>query len=422
MQAWLYLRSLDFLSLVSLFWFMVILEVPRYSVGAIVIALDAIWRRPPLPGYWRPTISILLVGHNEAHILRRCALALAEQTVMLRRPSVQIVVVDDGSTDGMIGIARRLRNEKLIDDILRVDRRGGKSAGVNLGLTVCRGEIVVILDIDTTLDRNAIEVLLPYFRDPRVGGVGGDMGVGNPSASLITRHQEIEYLITISLGRRIGGLLGTLSIISGAFGAFRRSAVLGVGGQDTEVGEDADLTMKLRRAGWHICFAPEAHALTNVPEDMTALIAQRLRWDRGVVTIWLRKFRGVFDPRPATFRLTDVAALLDVLSFQFILVLAFPLYAVWLYYCFDTFALLIISATLIGYAVMDILALTVAACLVTGPHRVPGLLIYLPLYAIVKMAIMRPVSLIAILQELVFRSSYRDRYVPVHVQRQMEQQ
>jgi poly-beta-1,6-N-acetyl-D-glucosamine synthase len=420
MQAWWYFRSLDTVSLVSMFWFMVVLELPRYSFATVVVGLDALWRRLPAPLRWPPTVSILLVGHNEARVLRRCVVALAEQSVMLRRSQVQIVVVDDGSTDEMTAIARRLRDENLIDDVLHVRVRGGKSAGVNLGLTVCRGEIVVILDIDTTLDRHAIEMLLPYFADPRVGGVGGDMGVGNASASLVTRHQEIEYLISISLGRRIGDLLGTLSIISGAFGAFRRSAILGVGGQDTEVGEDADLTMKLRRAGWRIRFAPEARALTNVPETMPGLIAQRLRWDRGVVTIWLRKFRGVFDPRAATFRLIDVLALVDVLLFQFVLTLMFPIYMGWLWYHFDTFSLSIVGATLIGYIVMDILALTVAAGLTTDLGRALGLLIYLPVYAVLQMTVMRQVRLIAILQELLLRSSYRDPYVPARVMSQVE--
>ena len=141
-----------------------------------------------------------------------------------------------------------------------------------------------------------------------------NIGVRNARVSLITRHQAIEYAISISLGRSIQDVLGILSIVSGAFGAFRRSAIEEVGGQDVEVGEDADLTMKLRRAGWRIRFAPGAHALTDVPETVSALIAQRLRWDRGLITIWMRKFRGVFDPRQSTFRLIDVAALADVLG------------------------------------------------------------------------------------------------------------
>lgn len=420
MEAWSVLRSLDTLSLVSLFWYMLVLELPRYTFAAVVVGFDALWRAPPAASFAQPTVSVLLVGHNEARALRRCVLGLAEQTAMRRRGQVQVVVVDDGSTDGMSAVAQRLRGEGLVDDTLRVRTRGGKSAGVNLGLTVCRGEVVVIVDIDTTLDRGAIDALLPYFADPRVGGVGGDLGVGNVDASLATRHQAIEYLISISLGRRIGDLLGTLPIVSGAFGAFRRGAVLGVGGQDAEVGEDADLTMKLRRAGWRIRFAPDARALTNVPETMPGLIAQRLRWDRGVVTIWLRKFRGTFDPRPGTFRLVDVLTLVDVLLFGFVLTLVFPFYLGWLWLHFGAFSLSLLGASLIAYAAMDLLALATAISVAPDPRRAARLLVYLPLHVILQFGVMRPVRLIALLQELLFRSSYRDPYVPARVMRQVE--
>jgi poly-beta-1,6-N-acetyl-D-glucosamine synthase len=419
MQAVWFLSSLDTRGLVLLFWYMVVLELPRYSFGALAACVDAACRRPPPPVWPQPTVSVLLVGHNEAHALRRCALGLAEQSLMRQRSLVQVVVVDDGSTDGMSRVAQRLRAEKLIDDFLTVSTRGGKSAGVNLGLTVCRGDVVVILDIDTTLDRNAIERMLPYFRDPRVGAVSGDIGVRNARDTLVTRHQEIEYLISISLGRRIGDLLGTLSIVSGAFGAFRRTAVLGVGGQDVEVGEDADLTMKLRRAGWRIRFAPESRALTAAPETMPRLIAQRLRWDRGIVTIWLRKFRGTFDPRSNIFRLIDVFALLDVLVFQLILTLVFPVYVVWLWYTCGWFSLSILAATLICYVVLDCLALLTATLLSPYPQSA-WLPVYMPVHVMIELAVMRVVRLIAILQELLFRSSYRDPYVPARVMRQAE--
>ena len=303
MPAWQFLGSLDTFSMISLFWYMLVLEVPRYCLGAIVIgftgALSAAASHPAR----EPDDQRAAGRPQRGHCPAPCVLALAEQTVMRNRLQVQIVVVDDGSTDGMLRIADDLRAAGLVDDLLHVAMRGGKSAAVNLGLTVCRCEIMVILDIDTTLDRDALERLLPYFADPRVGGVGGDLGVRNAGASLITRCQQIEYLIGISLGRRIGDLLGLLTIVSGAFGAFRRSAVLGVGGQDVEVGEDADLTMMLRRAGWRIRFAPDAHGLTQAPETVPGLISQRLRWDRALVTIWFRKYRGALDPFQSNFRL-----------------------------------------------------------------------------------------------------------------------
>jgi poly-beta-1,6-N-acetyl-D-glucosamine synthase len=160
--------------------------------------------------------------------------------------------------------------------------------------------------------------------------------------------------------------------------------------------------------------------MTNVPETTPALIGQRLRWDRGIVTIWFRKFRSVFDPRAATFRLIDVLALLDVLLFQMILTLSFPIYVIWLWYYFDTFALTIIGATLVGYVTMDLLALAVAATLVGDLRRGLGLLIYLPAFAVMQMCLMRQVRLIAVLQELFLRSSYHDPYVPARVMRQVE--
>ena len=224
----------------------------------------------------------------------------------------------------MIDVGRALQREGKIDRLLRLEHRSGKSAGVNLALSACRGDIVIIADVDTTFDRDAFAEILAYFADPTVGAVSGNLGVRNLSTSLMTRVQGIEYAIGFSLGRRIADALGILSIVSGAFGAFRRLALEQVGRQDVEVGEDADLTMKLRRAGWRIRFAPEANGLTIVPETVTSLIAQRLRWDRGLVTIWLRKFRGAFDPRQSTFRLLDMFSVVDVLISKLSWHLLFP--------------------------------------------------------------------------------------------------
>jgi cellulose synthase/poly-beta-1,6-N-acetylglucosamine synthase-like glycosyltransferase len=296
MSALSFLRSLDTTSIILLFWYTTLLEIPRYTIGAFLVATSSLW--PPRAGAAESglTVSVVLVGHNEAQALAACVEALAEQTIARKPGRMQLIVVDDGSTDGMADIARRLQRERKIDEMLRLNLRGGKSAGVNLGLSVCKGDIVIISDVDTTFDRDAFAMILRHFADPGIGAVSGNLGARNASATLVTRHQAIEYAIGISVGRRIADMLGMLSIVSGAFGAFRRTAVEAVGRQDVEVGEDADLTMKLRRAGWHIGFAPEARALTQVPETISALIAQRLRWDRGLITIWARKFRGALDP------------------------------------------------------------------------------------------------------------------------------
>src|SRR3990172_8767857 len=94
---------------------------------------------------------------------------------------------------GWPGIARKLQREHKIDELLRLTLRGGKSAGVNLGLSVCKGDIVIIADVDTTFDRDAFALILRHFADPRVGAVSGNLGARNASATLVTRHQAIEY-------------------------------------------------------------------------------------------------------------------------------------------------------------------------------------------------------------------------------------
>jgi biofilm PGA synthesis N-glycosyltransferase PgaC len=420
MDSLSFLASLDSFSLLLFFWYAALLELPRYLIGALVLAVTTPWQSASRPVDRELSVSVLLVGHNEVGALRRCVTCLADQTVAHFPGRMQVVAVDDGSTDGMGALTRRLKAEGLVDVALSVAQRGGKSAGVNLALTFCHNDIVIICDIDTTLDRDAIEAVLRPFADPRVGAVSGDLGVRNATATLISRQQAIEYLVTISLGRRIDDMLGTLSIVSGAFGAFRRVAIEGVGGQDVEIGEDADLTLKLRRAGWGIRFAPEARAFTDVPETIAGLVTQRLRWDRGLVTIWLRKFRGNLDPRQASFRLVDLLALLDVLLFQVALPVTFPAYLIWICYNYGPFALTILGATLIGYALFSMVVFFIAAAFSVDTSIGLRLLPYMPLHFLTQIGLMRPVRLVALFQETVFRSSYRDPYVPARVMRQVE--
>jgi poly-beta-1,6-N-acetyl-D-glucosamine synthase len=417
-----FLSSLDLTTFVLLFWYTAVLDLPRYTIGALIVAIAAMFSPPRRRSHLAslPSVSILLVGHNEEKVLRTCVASLWEQTIAQQGgPPMEVIVVDDGSIDAMYDVARGLLARGFIHKAFRLHYRGGKSAGVNLAIGAAKNDIVIIADIDTTFDRDAFEIMLGYFDDPAVGAVSGNIGVRNADASLVARHQAIEYCIGISLGRRIMDVLGILSIVSGAFGAFRRHALDEVGRQDVEVGEDADLTMKLRRAGWRIRFAPEARALTDVPVTLTQLTGQRMRWDRGLITIWTRKFRSALDPRRVTFQIADAMVIADILLFQIGLALVFPVYMVWLFYSVGDLAITVIVTTLIAYAVLDLLAFVTAAALDGG--RLLGLAVYMPFYTAMQISIMRLIRIVAILQELIFRSSYRDPYVPERVMQVVEQ-
>jgi poly-beta-1,6-N-acetyl-D-glucosamine synthase len=416
-DAILALWSLDGAAIMVMFWHALIFEVPRFTLATTLVGAVAALRpdRFPRDAGRHPTLSIVMAGHNEGKnhagkTLRRTILGLKEQT----RKDFQIVVVDDGSTDDMSEVGQRLREEGLIDVFLTSGRRGGKVAAINLGLTQCTGEIVMNVDIDTSFDRDAIERMLEPFADPDVGAVSGNIAVRNHDASIVSRFQTIQYLISISLGRRVTDLLGTLFIVSGAFGAFRRRAIDQVGSFDMGPGEDADITIKLRQAGWKVRFQPHAWALTDVPETAMALFRQRLRWNRSLVRIRIRKYGQILNPLRANFSLLDALGTLDIIFFQAILPISFYIYLLWLLATFGGGALLILLTVTTVYIVAELVTFVVAVSVSEHYGRL-RLLPYVFGYALFNAYLLRAVSVYSYLQELIFRSSYRDPYVPSRV-------
>jgi biofilm PGA synthesis N-glycosyltransferase PgaC len=387
-----FLLSLDPISIALLFWFTLLFDVPRYVIS---LAVTSIFERKKLPPLHLAT-SAIVAGYNEAASIRACVESIEAD---------QIIVVNDGSTDGMGKIVEQLKAEGLIHKAIHLPIRSSKITALNLGLAECTGEIVFIIDADTVLELGAIAAALPYFADPDVGAVSGDLKVANENASLTTHFQAIEYAIAISMGRQVSDALDLMPNVSGAFGAFRRSALLQVGGLDMEVSEDAALTMKLRYAGYKIRFAPEAVCWTNVPETLTALTLQRFRWDAGLITIWCRRCIGNISPLSPNFRLTEALVILDVVWFSVTLPLALPIYCVWLWSNIGEFTVTLLGAIFIGLTALDILVCVVA--------RVPfRLLPYVPLYTLMQNLVMRPVRIMAVLGELIFVNSRRDNYIP----------
>jgi poly-beta-1,6-N-acetyl-D-glucosamine synthase len=388
------LMALDPADLILLFWFTVIFDLPRYFISVAVIIFIPRNKLPPL----QLTTSAIVAGHNEAMSLRACVESIEAD---------QIVIVDDGSTDAMWEVAQSLLNEGLAHAAIRLPFRSSKAAALNVGLERCTGEIIFIVDADTILDPGAIAAALPYFSDPRVGGVSCDLKLRNEETSLITRFQTIEYATSITVGKQIADMLGIMPNVSGACGAFRRSALLQVGGLGIEVAEDANLSMNLRRHGWDLRFALEAIARTNGPETIIGLLLQRLRWDTGIITIWWRKYAGNLNPFRADFRLSNALTSLDIVWFSVILPLVLPIYIVWLWNYVGEFAFTLLLAIFFGLSVLDLLTLL----LIRMPLR---LLPYIPFYICVQNLIMRPLRIIALLSELIFTISRRDNYIPQH--------
>jgi cellulose synthase/poly-beta-1,6-N-acetylglucosamine synthase-like glycosyltransferase len=406
-----YLMAQSSESLLRMFWFVAIFEFPRYTLSFLSVAAILFYpkgRQQPFLGH----VTILIAGHNEEDKIERCVLALREQS---RMPD-EIIVISDGSADRMSEKLRDLQDAGLITEGHSTQVRAGKSAALNLALSRASGDIVIVTDCDCTFDRHALRDILEPFDDPRVGAVAGNIVVRNAHRNLITAFQAIEYLISISQGKQALDLTNQVSCISGAFGAFRRNALLGVGGYDAGGGEDLDVTLSLRKAGWKTVFASDALCYTDVPEKLSVLVRQRFRWERDAVHLRYRKHSELLDPFSSRFSLRELAHQADFLIFNLGSAVLFPIYIVWLYVTFGDLGLIILLGAQVGMLLLDGVAFILAA-LVSPKVNSVGLLPYVPGYSLFNGLFMRFVRLGAYLEEWIFAASYRDTYVPQKVHR-----
>ena len=415
------LGQFDWATWFSMFWFMVLLEVPRYTLSAIAVFAASFARAAvPTPAEQRHLdglkLSIVIAGHNEADAIERCLRSLGEQT----RRIDEIIFIDDGSTDGMREIIHKYRLLGQIDIALSNQVRSGKSASCNLGFSLAKGDIIINLDADCSYDCDAIERLIEPFIDPRVGATTGSIGVRNYDYSAVTAYQAIEYIVSIGMGKRALDMLDMVVCASGAFGAFRREAIHQVGLLAPGPGEDFDLTLRLRRCGWKIRFAANSWCFTDTPATLAALIRQRRRWDRDTLRTRLRKFRDTFHARRRRFALLETFEQCEWLVMNGLVTLVFPIYVAWLFLCFGLGALNILIAVALVYLVLDaigfLMALTI--CLRYSAGMVWTIAPYILTFGLYNGVFMRCVRLHAYWEEWIYRASARDSYSPSRVSHQ----
>jgi cellulose synthase/poly-beta-1,6-N-acetylglucosamine synthase-like glycosyltransferase len=393
------------------------LDGTRYAFsGLALLVVDMAhwsWRalRPRAePPAFRPSVCALLVGYNEASTIARTL-----GSVWGTYPGLEIVVVDDGSTDGMADVARGFARTHAGVTVVRRERRGGKSSGMNFGLCLTQAEVVVAIDCDSFLGNDAIERMVQPLRDPRVGAVSGTVIVRSPRKKLIVRLQAYEYLRSIFIGRVLSERLGILGIVSGAFGAFRREALMRTQGWDVGPPEDLDLVLAIRKCGYRIATAQYAYCLTKTPEQWGRLIKQRMRWDEsGVIRNHCRKHLDMAQPFAANFRLANLALFLESWTTNL-----FTLAGMWIWLAVMAWTRLgelanIAVLLYLGYTACEVLNALVI--LVYSEHRRRDFLTCLvvplsPLYQGV-LSVQRTLSM---LREGLWRTSFRDNFVPEHV-------
>ena len=245
-----------------------------------------------------PPLSVLVPAYNEAATIRDTLLSLAAQ----RYPSaIEVIVIDDGSTDGTAEVVRAQRNARV--RLVRLGRNAGKAAALNRGLALARHELIVTVDADTWLQRDALRLLAKAYLDgpPHMRAVAGAVFVDNRQASWVSRLQYWDYFHGIAATKRVQSAYGAALVAQGAFSIYQRSMLREIGGWPDCVGEDIVMTWAILKRGWSVGYAEDAICFTHVPETLGALRRQRARWARGLVEAFRYHPGLLFKRRLVTF-------------------------------------------------------------------------------------------------------------------------
>jgi cellulose synthase/poly-beta-1,6-N-acetylglucosamine synthase-like glycosyltransferase len=285
-----------------------------------------------------PPISLIAPAYNES-------LNIVESTrslLSIRYPHYEVIVVNDGSKDDTLQKLidnfdlvpslrahdnlvphkpiRRIFRSRLYNNLVVVDKEnGGKADALNVGIDVSRSPLFCAVDADSMLESDALlHAVQPFLRNPaEVVAVGGTIRVANGcdihggrvirvglSRKLLPLLQTVEYTRAFLIARIAMSRLNVLTMISGAFGIFRRSAAVAAGGYDTNtVGEDYELVMRLHRyhlenkIPYDVVSVAEPVCWTEVPQSVNILSRQRKRWQRGALETFFKHKKLLFNPR-----------------------------------------------------------------------------------------------------------------------------
>jgi peptidoglycan-N-acetylglucosamine deacetylase len=273
---------------------------------------------PADTAYYKPCVAVLVPAYNEEKVIVRTVRAVLASDY----PHLRVIVIDDGSKDKTLEVARQafLKEEATGRVIILTKPNSGKADALNFGLEHLQDEeIFVGIDADTVIAPEAISRLVPHFLNPKVAAVAGNAKVGN-RVNLWTRWQALEYITSQNFERRALNTLGAVSVVPGAIGAWRTSAVREAGAYHTDtVAEDADLTMALLRRGYRVEYEDLALAYTEAPVNANGLMRQRFRWSFGILqSVW--KHSAVFARKGAL----GWVALPNIVIFQILLPLVSP--------------------------------------------------------------------------------------------------
>lgn len=239
---------------------------------------------------YKPFVSIIVPSYNEEKTIAKTIRNLKK--LIYPKNKLEIIVVNDGSTDNTGKIARSFKGIKVFDKI----NEGKKAFALNYGIRRSKGSIIACVDADSFPEPNCLIKTIPFFNDPQVSAVTASIQVKNPK-NLLEKLQLLEYAM-IAWSRKLFEFLESVYVTPGPLSLYRRDVLVKLGLFDTtSVTEDIEIAWRMLRSGFKIRMSSPAIVYTSVPSSMRDWWKQRIRWNVGGFQTSLKYKDAIFRSR-----------------------------------------------------------------------------------------------------------------------------
>jgi len=241
------------------------------------------------------SVTVIISAFNSGKTLEKCL----KSVLALEYPKkMQVILVDDASTDDTFSIAKRFPQV----EILRHPKNLGKAASINRALKKAKCELIACIDSDTYPAKDALKKMVALFNEPKVGAATALICVEKPAKNFVQKVQEIEYHAAFGFWHTALSQLDGLLVTPGPMSVYSKKALENIGGFDEgNITEDMEIALHLQDQGWKIKLTTDAKVFTEVPQSWKALFRQRLRWLRGKIYNGFKYKHIIFNAQHGSF-------------------------------------------------------------------------------------------------------------------------
>lgn len=277
--------------------------IVNYVIWYLFVFIGIVWIMvmlmnkdvPPkkIKGSALPSVSVIIPAFNEESTIAKTIKSVL--SLDYPRKLLDIIIVNDCSTDKTGKVADSFRKTGLIR-IVHNERNRGKGYSLNRGISMSKGELIVCMDADSTVNKDALKMMVPHFEDRYMGAVTPALKVLNKKSSLES-VQHIEYIFNVFF-RKMLAFLDAIHVTPGAFSVYRKSVLKKIGGFDEDnLTEDMDIALSIHNAGYKIENELGAVSYTVCPDNWMTLFKQRVRWYRGAIHNSIKHSYLLFNKR-----------------------------------------------------------------------------------------------------------------------------